>query len=199
VEAVMTRIITVQPLTREAFAPFGQVLDAEGWENRYLINNGKCERCHDIATAEATGTDARTILSIFKGTPYSFPLKLTMVERHPFGSQAFMPLSPRPFVVIVAPDTPDGPGEPQAFITRPGQGVNYPANLWHGVLTPIREQQDFLVVDRAGFEKNLEEFYFVEPFEVHLVAPREPDFSDGHSSGAKPRRRVFSPRPLKNG
>lgn len=195
----MTRIITARPLTREAFAPFGQVIDAEGWENRYFINNGKCERCHEIATAEAAGAEARVILSIFKGSPYPLPLKLTMVERHPFGSQAFMPLSQRPFLVIVAPDAPDGPGEPQAFITSPGQGVNYPRNLWHGVLTPIGQPQDFLVIDRAGIEKNLEEHHFADPYEVRLSGRDEPDLDDGPSFGEKSRRRVRSPRPLRNG
>ena len=87
----MTSILTAHPLTRENFAPFGQVLDAREWRNHYPINNGKCERYHDLATVDAAGTNARVILSIFKGTPYDFPLKLSMVERHPFGSQAFMP------------------------------------------------------------------------------------------------------------
>jgi ureidoglycolate lyase len=67
------------------------------------------------------GTNARVILSIFKGTPYDFPLKLSMVERHPFGSQAFMPLSPRPFLVVVAHDTPNGPGEPHVFSLTPAK------------------------------------------------------------------------------
>lgn len=164
----MTRILTARPLTREAFAPFGQVLDAEGGPNPQLINAGKSERYHDLATAEATGTDARVILSIFHGMPYAFPLTLTMMERHPFGSQAFMPLSPRPFLVVVAQDDGGRPGEPQAFVTAPGQGVNYPRNLWHAVLTPIGAPQDFLVVDRAGAETNLEEHHFTDPWTIHL-------------------------------
>lgn len=162
------KTLTAQPLTRENFAPYGQVIDPTDWPTHYPINAGKCERFHDIATVEATGTDARVIISIFKGTPYDLPLKLAMVERHPYGSQAFMPLQPRPWLVIVAHDTPDGPAEPDVFIAGPGQGVNYPKGLWHGVLTPFGEPQDFLVVDRAGVENNLEEFYFEQPFEVRL-------------------------------
>jgi ureidoglycolate lyase len=103
-----------------------------------------------------------------RGTPYDFPLKLTMVERHPFGSQAFIPLSPRPFLVIVCHDSDEGPGEPHAFITAPGQGVNYPRNRWHGVLTPIGEIQDFLVVDRGGDGSNLEECHFSHAYEIDL-------------------------------
>ena len=159
--------ITARPLTRDAFAPFGDVLDTE-WSHHYPINNGKCERFHDLARVEAEGPNARVLISIFKGTPYAFPLKLTMVERHPLGSQAFMPLSPAPFLVVVCPDGPDGPGAPQAFLTRPGQGVNYPRNRWHAVLTPIGGSQDFLVVDRGGDGSNLEEHHFPVPYEIRL-------------------------------
>lgn len=163
----MTRIITAQPLTREAFAPFGDVLDVD-WGNHYPINNGKCERYHDLAKVEANGPNARVLISIFRGTPYDLPLQLSMVERHPFGSQAFMPLSPAPFLVIVCPDGPDGPGTPHAFISQSGQGVNYHRNLWHAVLTPIGAPQDFLVVDRGGDGSNLEEHYFDVPWEIRL-------------------------------
>jgi ureidoglycolate lyase len=159
--------IVAKPLTRENFAEFGDVIDTGG-SKHYPINGGKAERYHDLATAEAAGPQSRVIISIFHGTPYDFPLQLKMVERHPFGSQAFMPLSPRPFLVVVCHDTGSGPGEPHAFITQPGQGVNYPRNRWHGVLTPIGASQDFLIVDRAGEGTNLEEFFFPDPYEVQL-------------------------------
>ena len=165
----MSRIVTAIPLTRAAFAPFGDVIDTD-CDTHYPINQGKCERYHDLAKVEAAGENARVLVSIFKGTPYPFPLKLEMVERHPFGSQAFMPLSPAPFLVVVCHDTPDGPGEPHAFITAPGQGVNYKRNLWHAVLTPIENPQHFLVVDRGGDENNLEEHYFSEPWQIRLPA-----------------------------
>lgn len=161
------RKILAEPLTREAFAEFGEVLDTEGGSH-YPINGGKTERYHDLARVEAGGPNARVLISIFKGTPYVFPMKLTMVERHPFGSQAFMPLERRPFVVVVCHDGENGPGTPHAFVTEPGQGVSYPRNTWHGVLTPFNEPQDFLVVDRGGDGSNVEEFFFDEPWEIHL-------------------------------
>ena len=145
-----------RPLTRENFAEFGDVIDTGG-DNHYPINGGKAERYHDLATAEAQGPNARVLISIVKGTPYDFPLTLTMVERHPFGSQAFMPLSPRPFLVVVCHDGDGRPGRAARLRHAPGQGVNYPRNRWHGVLTPIGEPQDFLVVDRGGDGVNLEE------------------------------------------
>lgn len=163
----MSRIIGARPLTRDAFAEFGDVLDTDG-ANHYPINGGLCERYHDLARVEAEGPYARVLVSIFRAQPRAFPLKLSMVERHPFGSQAFMPLSQAPFLVIVCHDGPEGPGEPHAFLTAPGQGVSYPRNTWHGVLTPIGEEQRFLVVDRGGDGTNLEEHFFEEPWEIRL-------------------------------
>ena len=163
----MSRILTAKPLTRAAFAPFGDVIDTD-WVNHFPINDGKCERYHDLAGVEAEGPEARVLISIFKATPYAFPLRLAMVERHPLGSQAFVPLSQAPFLVVVCPDGPDGPATPQAFVTAPGQGVNYRRNTWHAVLTPIGVDQDFLVVDRGGGGDNLDEHFFAEPWEVRL-------------------------------
>lgn len=160
-------IIIPHPLTREVFAPFGDVIETEGAKS-FPINNGKTERFHDLAKVEATGPNARVLISLFHGEPYDFPLKLAMVERHPFGSQAFMPLSPRPFLVVVCPDENGQPATPQAFLTKPGQGVNYARNTWHAVLTPIGEAQDFLVIDRGGDGNNVEEFFFPAPFEIQL-------------------------------
>ena len=163
----MNRIITALPLTRENFAPFGDVIDAGG-DAHYPINNGKTERYHALARPEATGPGGHVLISLAKATPYAFPLKLAMVERHPLGSQAFVPLSPNPFLVVVCHDENGVPGTPHAFLTQAGQGVNYPRNSWHGVLTPIGEPQDFLIVDRGGAGNNLEEFFFPEPYEIQL-------------------------------
>lgn len=162
----MMRIVA-EPLTREAFAPFGDVIETEG-AHSFPINSGMTTRFHDLARVEARGENARILISIFRGQPYEFPLTLKMVERHPLGSQAFMPLSPDPFLVVVCPDEAGKPGFPKAFITRPKQGVNYATNIWHAVLTPIRREQEFLVVDRGGDGNNLEEFFFSQPYEVHL-------------------------------
>ena len=162
-----TRTILAQPLTRAGFAAFGDVLDTET-ANHYPINAGLTERFHALARPQAIGPEGHVLINIFKAKGYRFPLQLAMVERHPLGSQAFMPLSPRPFVVVVCADGPDGPALPRAFLTRPGQGVNYPRNLWHGVLTPIEEPQDFLVVDRGGQGVNVEEFHFSHPYEIRL-------------------------------
>ncbi len=159
--------IIAQPLTRDAFAQFGDVIETDGAES-FLINAGKCTRFHDLAKVETAGENAHTLINIFRGTPYDFPLALEMVERHPLGSQAFIPLSQEPFLVVVAPDAGGRAGDPQAFISAPNQGVNYARNTWHAVLTPIGKAQDFVVVDRGGDGNNLEEFYYPQPWTIAL-------------------------------
>jgi ureidoglycolate lyase len=157
------KTIDIKPLTREAFAPFGEVIEQEG-ASSFPINAGKCTRYHDLAKIETTGDKARPMISLLRGKPYALPLELGMVERHPFGSQAFIPLGESPFLVIVAEETEDGPGQPIAFRTAPGQGVNIGRNVWHGILTPLETVSDFAVIDRAGDGVNLEEHFYAEPF-----------------------------------
>lgn len=157
------KVIEIQPLTRVAFFPFGEVIEMEGAYN-YPINAGKCVRYHDLAKVETIGEKARAMISLLRGEPYRLPLELKMVERHPLGSQAFIPLTDNPFLVVVAQETANGPGEPLAFRTKPGQGVNIGRNVWHGILTPLDGVSDFAVVDRGGEGVNLEEHFFAEPF-----------------------------------
>ena len=159
----MGRAVSIEPLTREAYAPFGQVIEVEG-AHHYPINGGMTERYHDLAKVELGGVHPRPLVSIARGQPYSLPLTLKMVERHPLGSQAFIPLGEASFLVVVAEETENGPAEPIAFRTAPGQGVNIGRNVWHGILTPLETVSDFAVVDRGGEGVNLEEHFYGEPF-----------------------------------
>jgi ureidoglycolate lyase len=158
-------LITIEPLSREAFAPFGQVISIEG-AHHYPINAGMTERFHDLARVELGGVHARPLISIFRGQPYALPMTLNLVERHPLGSQAFYPLSDRPFLSIVAPDEHGTPGAPRAFLVPPHTGVNIAMHVWHGVLTALGEVSDFVVVDRGGEGNNLEEHHFATPYTV---------------------------------
>ncbi|MBO6552662.1 MAG: ureidoglycolate lyase [Roseitalea sp.] len=159
----MTRAIRVEPLSRAAFAPFGDVLDTEGAPDR-MINQGLCGRFHDRARLDFA--NGRAGVSLFQAEPRSLPLMLDMVERHPLGSQAFVPMSLDPFLVIVAPDEAGKPGRPRAFLTAPGQGINFHRGTWHGVLTPLAEPGLFAVIDRIGEGSNLEEHRFETPYRV---------------------------------
>jgi ureidoglycolate lyase len=157
------RTLTAEPLTAAAFAPFGDVIEAAGAS--FPINDGMCDRFHDRARLEFTGDGARPGISVAHGRPYALPLTFTLVERHPLGSQAFVPMSADPWLVIVASDDAGRPGTPRAFLAR-NQGVNYLRNTWHGVLTPLARPASFLIVDRIGPGNNLEEFRYPEPWTV---------------------------------
>ena len=154
--------IDVEPLAPEAFSPFGQVLEAVGDPHR-IINQGLCGRWHDLCEPEAI--DGPVGISLFRSETRSLPYRLEMVERHPLGSQAFLPMTADPFLVVVCPDEGGRPGRPRAFLTEPGQGVNYARGCWHGVLTPLAPPGLFAVVDRIG-EGNLEEHWFETPWTI---------------------------------
>jgi ureidoglycolate lyase len=157
----MTREIVIQPLTRAAFAPFGDVIDCAGDPDK-IINQGKCGRYHDRAQLEFA--DGRAGVSLFNAAPRSLPYQLEMMERHPDGSQCFIPMGGSGFLVIVAPDVEGRPGTPLAFLTEPGQAVNFHRGTWHGVLTPLQAPGLFAVVDRIGAGANLEEVWFDDPY-----------------------------------
>lgn len=160
----MTPRVRIEPLTAEAFAPYGDVLEAAGAPDR-IINEGLCERFHDRARLDF-GPGGRAGVSVFRAVPRSLPLALELVERHPHGSQTFVPMSSDPFLVIVAEDGDGHPVNLRAFRTAPGQGINILRNTWHGVLTPLAEPGLFAVIDRIGETPNLEEHRFAAPLVI---------------------------------
>lgn len=166
----MTEFLDIRSLTRSVFAPFGEVIEADPASMR-LINGGTTERFHALAAAEVTGEGACIIINLFRGQPRSFPYEIGMMERHPFGSQSFSPVSGRPFLVVVSEDDNGRPGRPQVFLARGDQGVNYRRNVWHHPLMALGQASDFLVVDRDGPGNNLEEFFFDIPFIIKEPAP----------------------------
>lgn len=164
-QTIRPQIIKTEPLTADTFAPFGEILEAAGEPDK-LINQGLCGRYHDLATLDFTGGDARAGVSLFLSQKRTLPYTLDMVERHPLGSQAFLPMTQEPFLVVACPDENGRPGEPRAFITSPGQGINFFKNTWHGVLTPLSDPGLFCVVDRIGGGENLQEFWFETPYRI---------------------------------
>ncbi|MBU1174295.1 MAG: ureidoglycolate lyase [Alphaproteobacteria bacterium] len=152
-------------LTREGFAPFGDVIEIDEVVANQPINGGSTQR-FDLATATISGTNAQVQISMARAKPFSLPYELKMVERHPHGSQAFVPVRPARFLVVVAPDENGKPGMPQAFLAGPGQGINYHQGTWHGVLTALDAETDFIIVDRKGDEPNCDTVTFDTPFSV---------------------------------
>ncbi|MBO6947646.1 MAG: ureidoglycolate lyase [Rhodospirillales bacterium] len=157
------RTVTAVSLTKGAFRPFGDVIEPAG-DADMMINDGRCERFHDLARLTFDGGDAG--ISLFRTDAISLPYKMDLMERHPLGSQAFIPMVDKPFLVVVAPDDAGRPGAPHAFMTGPGQGVNYLNNVWHAPLLALEDGAVFAVVDRIGGGGNLEEFRLATPVTV---------------------------------
>lgn len=159
-------ILKPQKLTKAAFARFGEVLELEGAQH-YGINQGFTERFHKLGEADTGAEGGSAIISMFVSEPRPAPIEIKLMERHPLGSQAFYPLQDRPWLVVVA-DDPLTPQSLQAFIATGQQGVNYARNVWHHPLLVLDPDSRFLVIDRKGPEKNLEEYWFEAGVEIRL-------------------------------
>ncbi|GMG84307.1 ureidoglycolate lyase [Paralimibaculum aggregatum] len=155
----MSRMVDVEPLEPGAFARFGDVIEAEGPPDR-LINEGLCGRWHDRARLDFA--DGRAGISLFRSEPRTLPFTLALLERHPLGSQSFLPMGGTPWLAIAAPDEDGRPGRPRAFRASGTQGVSYLRGVWHAVLTPLGGPGLFAVVDRIGPGANLEEHRLAE-------------------------------------
>ena len=160
----MSVSIKIQPLAADNFAPFGDVIAPKAKADK-IINEGMCARHHDLARLNFGG-DGQAGISLFDATPRTLPYRFTMMERHPLGSQAFLPLHEHSFLVIVAEDNNGKPAPPQAFRTARYSGINFHRNIWHGVLTPLAHPGIFAVIDRIGAGANLEEHWFDEEYIV---------------------------------
>lgn len=159
-----------QPLTRDAFAAFGDVIEMAGAEH-YPINQGTTERYHDLAKVDVAGDDGEPLISIFRGQPRARPIQLELMERHPLGSQAFYPLQDRDWLLVVSlSQDPRDTDNLQAFRATGSQGVNYGRNVWHHPLLVLEPDSDFLIIDRGGPGDNLEETSFDDAAPVHLTA-----------------------------
>ncbi len=158
------RQIRVRPIDAAEFARFGQVIESHGHAG-LPINQGKCLRFHDLAVPDI-GANGRAGISLFRAELRSLPYSLDMMERHPFGSQAFIPMDQASMLVTVSEDSDGNPGIPRAFVTGPGQGVNIARNCWHGVLAPLAGSGLHAVIDWIGTECNLVEHWFEQPFTI---------------------------------
>ena len=161
------KLLSPQPLTREAFKPFGDVIEMEG-SGHFTINQGFAERFNDLANVDVTLEGGMTNVSLFLGQPRPQPIEIKLMERHPLGSQIFIPLQDRPWAVLVAEDVHDYASY-RAYMATGQQGVNYARNVWHHPLLVFDADSRFLVVDRKGAGNNLEEVWFAEDFVFALT------------------------------
>jgi len=150
------REMTPEPLTAEAFAPFGRVIEASDDAVRLDINQGHAIRYDRLAELDVAEEGGTGVISLFRARPLGEPV-LRVFERHPLGSQTFMPLSGRPYLVAVAPAGDFRPAQIRLFRAEGHQGVHYNKGTWHHFLLVLEADSDFLVIDRAGPGDNCEE------------------------------------------
>jgi ureidoglycolate lyase len=161
--------LNLKPLTSDAFAPFGEVIQKQGHYPEE-INYGQTRKYANLASIDTSDEGGETAVHIYRSRPISLPFRVELMENHPLGSQAFVPLHNRPFLLVVAP-----PAEQlefksiQGFFTNGEQGVNFHKGVWHHYQISLDEISDYLVIDRGGpgnnrIEHHLEKNLFIEEF-----------------------------------
>ena len=150
----MTITITPKKITKENFAKFGELISTSDIRP-ISINNGYAKRFDGIANLDTSKNNGETTISIFSALKRTFPMNIDMMEQHPLGSQAFIPMKETTFLSFVAPngEKPDL-DKIEAFIIPPGLGINYKTGTWHFPLIAT-EDMNFLVIDRKGSGNNL--------------------------------------------
>ncbi|HEX8366595.1 MAG TPA: ureidoglycolate lyase [Allosphingosinicella sp.] len=158
------REMTPEPLTAQAFAPFGSVIEASDEAVKLDINQGHAVRYDALAEVDVAEGGGVPVISLFRAKPLA-ELVLRVFERHPLGSQTFVPLSGRPYLVAVAPAGPFDPAQIHLFRAEGDQGVHYRKGTWHHFLL-VLEESDYLVIDRAGPPDNCEEVHLTLDDEI---------------------------------
>ncbi len=159
--------ISAVPITSERFAPYGDVIQASA-ESKAVMNDARFERFSRLADVDAEGGHPSISIARCK-MPTVLPYRFDLVERHPLGTQAFIPMSHFSFFVVVAPAAESvEPEDLRAFVTNGKQGVNYHKGVWHMPMIALEDGQEFLIVDRGVGDENCDEHYFGDP--VTLLA-----------------------------
>ncbi len=141
-------ILSPKKLTAESFSQFGQVISCEN-KDYEIINDGYAKKYPDLAEIDTQEDSGKTALNIFIAKKRLFPLKIEMLEKHPFFSQAFIPRDDTPFLVVVAPASARPRiNDIEVFISSGEQGINYARGVWHFPLISIKDDANFVVIDR---------------------------------------------------
>ena len=150
----MEKIIKPIKINRSNFATYGDLISTNDI-NPLDINAGYAKRFDNLADLNTLKDGGKTIVSIFSALKRTFPMKIDMMEKHPLGSQAFVPMKETTFLSFVAPagKAPEI-NKIQSFIIPPKMGVNYKPGIWHFPLIST-ENTNFLVIDRKGNGENL--------------------------------------------
>jgi len=148
--------IKIKPkkINKKNFRKFGQIIDTSK-KKYFKINNGYAKRYDNLGKIDTSTKKGKTIVSIFSAKRRMFPMKINMMEKHPLGSQAFIPMKETSFLVFVAPKG-NRPNlkKIESFKIPKQTGINLNPGIWHFPLISTKDIK-FLVIDRKGKGKNL--------------------------------------------
>jgi ureidoglycolate lyase len=150
VKALNSQPLTPKALTKDAFSRFGDVIEVNNDSKNFAINDGFTQRYHDLAKVDVNDNNGHTIVNIFRSTPLVQPIAIKMMERHPHGSQAFIPMGTNSYLIVVAPAGEFDVNTLEVFMANSSQGVNYHKGTWHHFCLALGSESDFLVIDRGG-------------------------------------------------
>ena len=159
--------IPITPLSSEVFAPFGDVIEVSDSNKIIPINGGLADRHHDLAKVDVDEKDGHAIVSIIDTQSTPLPLNISVMERHPIGSQAFIPIGNSPYIVLVAPAGNFDHQNLQGFLAQPHQGINYAKGTWHHACISLDNSNQFLVIDRGGEGENCD--FVSTPEAVNII------------------------------
>ncbi len=159
--------LSVEALSKGAFAAFGEVIEADPNGSTEAMNAGTAQRYANLAQIDCAALDGRAVIGIVRAQPNRLPLELRLLERHPLGTQAFIPLSSAPYLVVVASSALH---TPRVFLSSQGQGISYHRGTWHHPLLALQRYTDFLVVDRVGPGNNCEEMPLAQRWQIRADA-----------------------------
>ena len=162
------RTLQLKPMTAAAFEPFGCVVDIRDI-NPETINEGHTQKFADLFPLDCEHEGGRVAAHLYRSAARQLPLRISSLERHPLGSQAFWSLSQRPYVVVVAPPAPE-PDESAicAFLAAGYQAIQYHRGTWHHYQISLDGESDYLVLDRAGPGNNCDEVTLSKPLTITL-------------------------------
>ncbi len=178
-------ILTAKLLTKAAFLPFGDVIEVTDQTEKKAINYGLTQRYNALANIDVTENMGAGIISVFRSTPKNESennlatgqIMIDCMERHPLSSQAFYPLSAKPYLVVVAPLGEFDKTKIQVFLAQQNQGVNYHKGTWHHYCLALQQVSDFLVIDRQGSGENCDEVSLSTPITIHYDLNNKSDLS----------------------
>ena len=170
----MINKIEIESINLDNFSEFGHIIHKDFAFEKILINQSTTIRHHNISDLALNNEDGISAISIFSGSPRSIPIEIKIMEKHPIGSQSFLPVQNIDWLIVVSKEKNDMPDldAMRCFRIQGDVGITYKKNVWHHPLL-VRKNQDFWIVDRIKKDENpsinLKEYHFKENEIRHLV------------------------------